>query len=172
MIICLTGFMGVGKSTISEKLGNHLYCKVIDLDRYIEFNEGITIEEIFNSKGEPYFRDREEYYLNRLITDNKEKVLVLSLGGGTLISRQNQKLIKEKTFCIYLKASSNTQFSRLSNSKKTRPNLSGFSDAEFEKGIEQLFEERREGYEKSNSLVIDVDGKSIKNMLSEIMNSI
>jgi len=164
--------MGVGKSTISNKLAKHLFCKIVDLDRYIEFNEGISIEEIFHTKGEPYFRSKEEIYLKTLLTENREKVLVLSLGGGTLISAENQKLIKERTLCIYLKASPYTQFSRLSKTKKNRPNLSGLSDSEFKKGIERLFEERREGYENSNSLVIDVDGKSIKNILSEIMNSI
>ena len=172
MIISLTGFMGIGKSTISEQLSKQLYCKSIDLDKYIEFNEGLSVDEIFRSKGEPYFRKKEEYYLNKLLTENREKVLVVSMGGGTLMSRLNQELIKKKTFCIYLKASPGTQLDRLSKSQKARPNIEGLSADEFEKGIKSLFEVRREGYEYSSSLIIDVDSKSIKDILTEIINSI
>ncbi len=164
--------MGVGKSTISERLSKHLYCKVVDLDRYIEHNEGLSVKDIFRIKGEPYFRIKEEFYLNQLLTENREKVLVLSLGGGTLISSINQKLIKEKTFCIYLKASPETMIRRLSRSKKTRPGIEGLSADEFIKGIEALFEIRREGYEYCNSLIIDVDNRSVKDMLAEIINAI
>jgi shikimate kinase len=85
MIISLTGFMGVGKSTISERLSKHLYCKVVDLDRHIEQHEGMTIDEIFKTKGEQFFREIEELYLDKILLENREKVLVLSLGGGTLI---------------------------------------------------------------------------------------
>lgn len=167
--------MGVGKSTISKRLSRHLYCKVIDLDRFIESKEGISIEEMFESKGEIYFREKEEYYLNRLLAENGEKVLVLSLGGGTLISKVNQELIKEKTFCIYLKASEETQIERLSKSNRLRPNIKEFKElptGEYEAGIKRLFEIRRAGYEYCSSLIIDVDNKSVNDMLTEIINSI
>lgn len=164
--------MGIGKSTISERLARHLYCKVVDLDKHIELIEGLTIEEIFSNKGEPYFRNIEEFYLNTILAENEEKVLVLSLGGGTLISKLNQKLIKEKTFCIYLKASLHTQISRLSKSRKSRPNLGRLDSEEFGTGVEQLFERRREGYEYCSSLVIEVDDKPLKNIISEILSSI
>lgn len=172
MIISLTGFMGVGKSTVSQRLAKHLYCKSTDLDRYIESVEGSSIDEIFREKGEQYFREREEFCLNKLISENPEKVMVLSLGGGTLISVKNQRLIKESTLCIYLKASLSTQIDRLSRSRKTRPNIEVLLPGEFEKGIERLFEQRREGYENSCSLIINVDGKSVKEILAEIINSI
>lgn len=164
--------MGIGKSTVSQRLSRHLYCKSTDLDRYIENIEGTSIDEIFRNKGEQYFREREEYCLNRLITENREKVLILSLGGGTLISQLNQRLVKDNTFCIYLKSSLKTQVDRLSKTRKTRPNIANIPEGGLEKEIEKLFEQRREGYENSCSLVIDVDGKSVKQILAEIIGSI
>ena len=156
MIISLTGFMGVGKSTVSARLAKHLYCKCIDLDKYIE----------------PYFRNREEFYLNEILTENREKVLVLSLGGGTLISLKNQKLIKEKTLCVYLKSTTDTMSKRLSVSRKSRPGIESMASDSFTKGVEMLFEMRKEGYEYCNSLVIDVDNRSVKDILALIISSI
>jgi len=82
MIISLTGFMGVGKSTIAERLSAHLFCKHIDLDSYIEKSRGEKIVDIFDSQGEEAFREIEEQALERLLSQNREKVMVLSLGGG------------------------------------------------------------------------------------------
>ncbi|OFY41533.1 MAG: hypothetical protein A2X18_06830 [Bacteroidetes bacterium GWF2_40_14] len=172
MIISLTGFMGVGKSTVSARLAKHLYCKCIDLDKYIETKEELSIEDIFRLKGEPYFRNREEFYLNEILTENREKVLVLSLGGGTLISLKNQKLIKEKTLCVYLKSTTDTMSKRLSVSRKSRPGIESMASDSFTKGVEMLFEMRKEGYEYCNSLVIDVDNRSVKDILALIISSI
>lgn len=92
--------MGVGKSTIAEKLSAHLYCKHIDLDKYIENLHNEKIEVIFSRHGEEYFREIEEQALERVLNENREKVLVLSLGGGALISLKNRELIKTRSFCI------------------------------------------------------------------------
>ncbi len=172
MIISLTGFMGVGKSTVSARLAKHLYCKCIDLDKYIEAKEELSIEEIFRLKGETYFRDREEFFLKELLRENSEKVLVLSLGGGTLMSAANQKLIKEKTLCIYLKSTPETMAKRLSVSRKTRPGIEKLTSENYAKGVEDLYEKRRDGYERCGSLVIDVDNYTVKEILSLIIGSI
>jgi len=172
MIISITGFMGVGKSTVSARLAKHLYCKCIDLDKYIEAKEELSIGEIFRLKGEAYFRAKEEFFLKELLTENQEKVLVLSLGGGSLISVTNQKLIKEKTLCIYLKSTPETMAKRLSSSRKIRPGIEKLTSNDFVKGVEYLFEKRREGYERCSTLVIDVDNCSVKEILSLIISSI
>lgn len=172
MIISITGFIGVGKSTVSARLAKHLYCKCIDLDKYIEVKEELSIEEIFRIKGEPYFREREEFFLHEILSENREKVLVLSLGGGTLMSMKNQKLIKEKTLCVYLKSTTETMAKRLSVSRKTRPGIAATASDDFAKGVESLFEKRRKGYEGCSSLVIDVDNRSLKDILAHIISSI
>ena len=80
MIICLLGYMGSGKSTLGKKLAKKMDLEFIDLDKYIELNEGKTITDIFSESGEAIFRKIEKESLSVCL--KKEKVL-LSLGGGT-----------------------------------------------------------------------------------------
>ncbi len=172
MIISLTGFMGVGKSTIAEKLSAHLYCKHIDLDKYIENLHNEKIEVIFSRHGEEYFREIEEQALERVLNENREKVLVLSLGGGALISLKNRELIKTRSFCIYLRAKVETIYQRLMKSRKSRPLVEKEEDSELRAKIINLWDIREEGYVQSASVTIDVDNLSIKDILVKILSSI
>ena len=70
MIITLLGYMTSGKSTIGRELSQKLQYKFIDLDDYIEENEGKSIGEIFKSKGEIYFRKIEHQYLKEILNHN------------------------------------------------------------------------------------------------------
>ncbi len=170
MIISLTGFMGVGKSTIAGLLAKHLYCKLIDLDKLIEQEEGMAVSEIFSTKGEIYFRNLEEKSLAKLVKENNEKILILSLGGGTLISDANRKIIKKNTRCIYLRASQELLTERLMTHKGKRPVVDNIDDASLHEEISTLFEKRKPGYEAAASIIIDVDGKSVRDLLVEIIS--
>ena len=66
MNIVLTGFMGTGKSTVGRLLARRLGLKFVDLDELIEAEAGMTIKDIFASKGEPYFRDLESGVVKKL----------------------------------------------------------------------------------------------------------
>jgi len=81
MKIILLGYMGSGKSTVGHHLAKKLYLTFTDLDNHIEKKENKTISEIFNEKGEIYFRKKEHEYLKQFINENDS--YVLSLGGGT-----------------------------------------------------------------------------------------
>ena len=170
MIISLTGFMGVGKSTIAGLLAKHLYCKVVDLDKLIEQEQGMAVGEIFSTKGEFFFRKLEEQSLERLIKENKEKILILSLGGGTLMSEANRRIIRKSTRCIYLRASLELLTERLMTHKGKRPVVDNIDDASLHEEISTLFEKRKPGYEAAASIIIDVDGKSVRTLLLEIMS--
>ncbi|MEA5005852.1 MAG: shikimate kinase [Rikenellaceae bacterium] len=170
MIISLTGFMGVGKSTIAGLLAKHLYCKLVDLDKLIEQEQGMAVSEIFSSKGELYFRKLEEETLEKLINKNKEKILILSLGGGTLMSEANRIIISKNTYCIYLKASLELLTERLMTHKGKRPVVENIDDENFREEIRSLFEKRKPGYEAVASIIIDVDRKSIRTLLLEIIS--
>ena len=84
--IALCGFMGSGKTTVGRKVSRLTGLPFIDLDRYIEVQEGMTIPEIFAQHGEPYFRDLETKYVTEISA--REEGCVLSLGGGTAASRE------------------------------------------------------------------------------------
>jgi len=172
MIITLTGFMGVGKSTIANLLAKHLYCKLVDLDRYIEDEQGMPVSEIFRQMGEPYFRHIEEVTLGKIVNGNSEKVLVLSLGGGSLISRKNQDIVRQKTRCIYLKASTQLLAERLATHRGKRPVVDNIDDHSLHEEISPLFDRRKTGYENSASIIIDTEGKSINSILTEILEKL
>jgi shikimate kinase len=121
-IIVLTGMMGSGKTTIGLRLADKLKIYFIDSDREIEDCEKISINKIFDLKGENYFRKIEKQVIQEII--NRDEPMILSLGGGAFIDKELRKLIKEKTISIWLKVSPETILSRISN-KNSRPLLKG-----------------------------------------------
>ena len=96
--VFLCGFMGCGKSTIGRLLAKRLGMGFIDLDDYIEQQEGMKIPEIFAQKGEAYFRERESRALGEL----PSSAGVIATGGGTLLRRENGDLAKSLGTVIYI----------------------------------------------------------------------
>jgi len=96
-LVCLTGFMGSGKSTVAKQLASQLGWMNVDLDRRITDAAGQTIPEIFAKKGEAEFRRLEHEQLARLIAEAGEdqKPRIVSLGGGTVAQPQNLALLRE-----------------------------------------------------------------------------
>ena len=164
--------MGVGKSTIAQQLSKHLFCKHIDLDKAVEASEKLSVEQIFALKGEPYFRSAEERALKDIVTSNNEKVLVLSLGGGAIISERNRSVLKDNVYCIYLKASIGNIISRLTHARKTRPLIKDKTEEDLIEEVERLFSVRESGYEESADYVLDMDKKSVHDILAEILGVI
>ena len=81
--LVLTGMMGVGKSTIGKKLAKRLKRKFVDIDKIIEIKEKNTIKEIFENKGEHYFRKIEKKIT---LEELKKNNLIIALGGGAFIN--------------------------------------------------------------------------------------
>ena len=135
--IILMGFMGCGKSTIGGKLSNKLNKGLIDTDSFIEQKEGMSISEIFATKGEAYFRDLEYACLKTLSQETDASII--ALGGGTPLREANQPLLKELGTIIYLKASPDTIYERTRHNNK-RPLL----QCENPRGrIEELLTQRK-----------------------------
>ena len=81
MKIVLIGYMGSGKSAVARALSAKLKLNLIDLDSYIEAQEGLSISQLFAEKGAVYFRNKERFYLQQLL--DSEASMLVSLGGGT-----------------------------------------------------------------------------------------
>lgn len=160
--------MGVGKSTLAEQLSQLLLCSHTDLDRYVELISGHSVEWLFSTYGEDHFRHLEEEALEKYINESRDNFQILSLGGGALISNKNRVIIKERTFCIYLRANTATLISRLSKSKKSRPLVKDLDNFAMCGKIENLMKVREAGYIQAASAIVDVDDKSIKQLLDEI----
>ena len=117
--IVLVGLMGVGKSTVGRRLAQRLRLPFVDADSEIETAAGMTIAEIFERFGEPYFRDGERRVLQRLI-DGSPKVI--ATGGGAFINADTRGLILREATAVWLEASTAVLAERVKR-RDTRPLL-------------------------------------------------
>ena len=165
MNISFIGMMGSGKTTISKLLAEKLVSfSFVDTDALIVQKEGVSINEIFDKKGEPYFRSVETEILKLvLVADNQ----IISTGGGIVKSEENLSLLKEKSKVFYLSADVNTLFSRVKGNNE-RPLLN--SDDMYKK-IELLLEQRKALYEKAD-FVIDTVDKTPEQIVCEIIEKL
>ncbi len=99
--VVLVGMMGVGKTSIGKRLAAQLGFEFVDADEEIERAAGMTIAEMFEKFGEPYFRDGERRVIARLI-DGTPKVI--ATGGGAFINEETRALILERALSIWLDA--------------------------------------------------------------------
>jgi shikimate kinase len=90
--IFLLGFMGSGKSTVGKLLSQELRWPFIDLDAVIEAGQGVSIREIFERSGEPFFRQLEHAALTEVL---KSEPAVIALGGGTFAYEANVELVRD-----------------------------------------------------------------------------
>ena len=207
--------MGCGKSSVGRKLSQLLCCPFIDLDEAVEEAAGKSIPEIFASEGEAAFRRLETEVLTNILSAEHERQCapcevggvneipmtisaVLALGGGTVMTPECAEMVRENTYCIYLRASVDTLLERLSSETSTRPLLTIGSHSAYstkndvnsrslhEAGlntplrgteecgdlrhrIESLMSVRSTTYENTANIIIDTDGKSIDQICSEIV---
>ena len=167
MELILLGYMACGKSTIGRYLSEKMDLTFIDLDAYIEENEGMTISQLFSSKGEIYFRKQEAFYLNKIL--NSTSNYILALGGGTPCYGTNMKsIVESKAHNIYLKASIPTLVKRLEEGKQNRPLIADLDDDQLIEYIGKHLFERAPFYEQSK-LKLKIDSKSIEEVSSEII---
>lgn len=153
--------MASGKSTIGPILANTLGWNFYDLDEEIVQREGIKITEIFNEKGENYFRKRETEVLKEISQGEK---IIISLGGGTLLINENRKIIKSRGKLVYLKSSPETAYNRL-RFKRDRPVLLFDGEDEPTKEeyiarIENLLEDRKQFYEEAD-IILNTDNERV-----------
>ncbi|WP_372918502.1 shikimate kinase [Salegentibacter sp.] len=168
MKIFLNGYMGSGKSLLGKQLAAHLNYDFLDLDDQIETIEGKTIHEIFQEKGELYFRKLETQVLKDVLEDSSN--LVVSLGGGTPCYGKNLELIKKtpNSKTIYLKASVEELTRRLFPEKIHRPVISHLDTREaLEEFIRKHMFERGYYYHQSD-IVVNVDNATPEEILNQI----
>lgn len=157
MIISLLGYMGSGKSHISKNLSQKINFKLIDLDQKISEEHQQSIPEIFEKRGEIYFRKEEKRILEELL--NSEEDLVLSLGGGTPVYYENMNIINEKSKSFFLRASVRTLTNRVLLQKHSRPLIAKLEDSDIPEFIAKHLFERNPYYSKAH-FTIDTDSKN------------
>ncbi|MCI9153688.1 shikimate kinase [Lachnospiraceae bacterium] len=160
--IVLIGFMGAGKTTVSEYLSTMFAMDVVEMDQVIAEREGMSIPDIFATYGEEYFRNRETQLLKEM---QLRKRAVISCGGGAALREENVAEMKKNGRVALLTASPHTIYERVKDSTD-RPVLNGNNNVEF---ITELMEKRREKYEKAADIVIYTDGKSVLQICEELI---
>jgi shikimate kinase len=99
--IVLVGMMGAGKSTVGRRLSVRLRLPFLDADTEIEAAAGMSISDIFETHGEPHFRDGEARVIARLLDGGPT---VLATGGGAFMREETRNRIRDKAVSIWLKA--------------------------------------------------------------------
>lgn len=163
--IVLIGFMGSGKSTISDCLSDMFAMETVEMDRIISEREGMSISDIFAVHGEEYFRNLETGLLVEL---QKKKNVVVSCGGGTPMRENNVEEMKKGGKVVLLTASPETIYHRVKDSHD-RPLLENNKNVPF---ISELMEQRRKKYEAAADIIIETDGKGKVEICEEIVQKL
>ena len=145
--IILIGFMGSGKTTFGKWIAANKKMEFVDTDELIEKENGITISDIFASKGEAYFRNLETDMLNKLP-----------------VKEENRELLSQLGTVVYLWADADELVKRLSGDN-TRPLLAG---GNLKEKINTLMDARKEIYDSVSDIKIDTKDIAFNDMFSQM----
>ena len=164
MRIFIIGFMGSGKSTwgrmIAEKMGLTFY----DLDEMIEKRVNLKINNIFERKGESYFRKIEAVALRELyVQDN----FVLACGGGTPCYYDNMSFINSQGVSVWMNTPKQIMATRLLEEAENRPLIRNLSPSKLQEFIDDKLEERLQYYNQAQ-LVIDPSEITIDDLILQL----
>ena len=163
MNIVLTGFMASGKSVVSEKLAKLTGRKLIDTDKYIEEKEGTSINKIFKTHGEKYFRELEKSAV-RTVAD--EENAVISTGGGTVLDKSNIECLKKTGKVFYLAPDFEIIEKRIIEAARTRPLLQNQSIED----IRKRFNDRIPFYENCDYRLHITEDMSVDDCAKKILD--
>lgn len=153
--------MGTGKSVVGKLLAKKLNIDFVELDKMIEIREKMPIKDIFEKKGEPYFRQVEKEVVKEV---SLRKNIVISAGGGSIVDEENFRNLKNSGTIICLKASPETIIKR-TKGLKTRPLL---NVPDPKKRIEELLGQRESYYNRAD-FSINTDSLNIEQATEEII---
>lgn len=154
MLFFLNGFMGSGKSHWGKIWADMYKLDFIDLDEVIQMAEGGSVVDIFETKGEDYFRTVEAATLRRMAT---VKNSIIACGGGTPCFYENMQWMNEQGITVYLSATPEEILRRLIKGQQQRPLIKKLSQAELLFFIEQKLKEREPFYTRCNIILTSVE---------------
>ena len=160
--VVLMGFMGTGKTSSGRMLASRLGCAMVDLDQYIEAKEGMRIPDMFKTKGEAYFREKEREAVSEV---SRRRGIVIATGGGTVKDEENLRLLRENGVLICLTADIDTIMERTER-RGERPMLD--REENRKEAVEKLMESRRAVYERAD-FAIDTSQLSPMRVTEEIV---
>jgi len=160
--IALVGFMASGKSTIGKRLARKLKCAFFDTDDLVVEAHG-AISDIFYNEGERAFRQYEHDAIAQVVGDGEPGVM--ACGGGALSFEPSAKLLKKRTYRIFIKVTPELVLERLRNSRTIRPML---GPAPHLSRIKELYIKRMPQYAHAD-FVVEADGMSTAQVVDAIV---
>lgn len=165
MRIFLIGFMGTGKSHWGKIWASQHNLKFIDLDSEIEKKIGLSVDEIFEKKGEDFFRNVETETLMEM---KQYDDCIIACGGGTPCFKNNMEWMNNNGLSVLLNSTPSKILENIINDNKERPILKKINKGELLFFIEMKLKERMDFYNKANVhlSVIDLNFNSIDAILN------
>lgn len=146
--IFLCGFMGCGKTTVGKLLAKRTHREFIDMDKYIEQKENMTVSQIFENHGEEYFRNLEHQVCKEL---SEKENLIVATGGGALTFKRNADIIKQNATVLFISVPVEVIAKRLKNDT-TRPLL---QRDDKEQAMKELYNKRMPLYNDAATVIVD-----------------
>ncbi|WP_255415102.1 shikimate kinase [Tropicimonas sp. IMCC34011] len=159
--VALVGMMGAGKTAVGQALARRLGVPFVDSDSEIVKAANMSIAEIFERDGEPFFRLKERQVLRRLITGEPA---ILSTGGGAYLASENREIISRNGVAVWLKVDIATLWSRVRH-KDTRPLL---RTADPRATLERIASEREPVYALADLTAEADPSYSVADMAEEV----
>lgn len=156
--VFFVGFMGAGKTSVSRKIARTCGLASIDMDTFIERQEGMKVSEIFAESGEEGFRAIETQVLRDL---SLRDPALIGCGGGVVTIAENREILKDGGFVVFLKVSAYEARDRISD-LSTRPLFNDVEEAA------KRNEARLPFYEEVADLTIDTAGKGVGAIAREV----
>ena len=166
--IFLIGQSGSGKTTLGKKLSTKLKFDFLDTDEYITNELALSISEIFNSKGELFFRNEEKKLLIKL---KNQKNIVVSTGGGLPEINDAFELMQDNGIVIWIKSSPSEIEKRLIDSNKGHRPLLFNNKLSLIKNLETQLEKRYDVYSKADLIIVNDninESETIEMILKEL----
>jgi shikimate kinase len=163
-VIALVGMMGSGKTSIGKRLATRLGLPFVDSDGEIETAAGMSITEIFDRHGEPYFRDGERRVIARLLGEGP---CVLATGGGAFMDARTREAIAQAGISVWLRADHATLMQRIAR-RSNRPLM---RTADPAAQIERLLELREPIYARAD-LAVDSNDRPHDEVVSALITSL
>lgn len=157
------GFMGAGKTSVSQQLAVTYGLASIDADEYLELREDRIIADIFAEDGEEAFRDIETDVLRDLASRSPR---LIGCGGGVVTKRpENAQIMKESGFVVYLKVTADGAAARIPNTD-SRPMFKNLETAR------KTIVERAPQYEAAANIEVETEGRSVRQVAEEVAGAL
>ena len=160
--VVMVGMMGAGKTAVGKALAHALNAPFLDSDAEIEKAANMTIPEIFERDGEPFFRLKERQVIARLLD---EKQGVLSTGGGAFMAAENREMITERGVAVWLDATLPVLWNRVKH-KNTRPLL---RTPDPKATLREIYEQRVPIYALADLTVTSEQAKTVEAMAQRVI---